>query len=175
VQAVACAQAKASLISPFVGRILDWHKAKEGRDFAPEEDPGVLSVRRIYHYYKRYRIPTIVMAASFRNVGEIQQLAGCDNLTISPKLLHELSDLPGPLERMLDARQSYELCEDDVCSPTHSPLACMRARPQSRGWPASSARSPTHVLHAQGRSDAMRRVRAMCGMRALCAVHCQHG
>jgi transaldolase len=113
-QAAACAQAKASLISPFVGRILDWYKAKEGRDFAPEEDPGVLSVRRIYHYYKKYRIPTIVMAASFRNVGEIQQLAGCDNLTISPKLLQELAHITEPLPQMLSPKDSAEICQDQV-------------------------------------------------------------
>lgn len=116
-QAAACAQAKASLISPFVGRIMDWYKAKQGRDFEPEEDPGVLSVQRIYHYYKKYRIPTIVMAASFRNVGEIQQLAGCDNLTISPKLLEELAQLDGPLGQVLNPRDSNEVCQDKVCTP----------------------------------------------------------
>ena len=76
-QAAACADAGAALISPFVGRIMDWYKAKEGRSFEAHEDPGVLSVRRIYRYYKQYKYPTIVMAASFRNVGEIRELAGC--------------------------------------------------------------------------------------------------
>lgn len=75
-QAAACADAGASLISPFVGRIMDWYKAKEGRDFAPHEDPGVASVKRIYQYYKQYKYNTIVMAASFRNIGEIRELAG---------------------------------------------------------------------------------------------------
>jgi transaldolase len=75
-QAAACADAGATLISPFVGRIMDWYKAKEGRDFAPHEDPGVASVKRIYQYYKQYKYNTIVMAASFRNVGEIRELAG---------------------------------------------------------------------------------------------------
>lgn len=89
-QAVACAEARARLISPFVGRILDWHKAKEGRDFGPEEDPGVLSVRAIYAYYKKFGYDTEVMGASFRNTGEILALAGCDLLTISPQLLGEL-------------------------------------------------------------------------------------
>jgi transaldolase len=91
-QAVACADAGVFLISPFVGRISDWHKKHEGRDaFAPEEDPGVLSVRRIYDYYKSKGIGTVVMGASFRSTGQIKALAGCDNLTISPTLLDELA------------------------------------------------------------------------------------
>ena len=89
-QAVACAEAKVKLISPFVGRIMDWYKAKEKKDFAPAEDPGVLSVKEIYSYYKKFGHATEVMGASFRNVGEIQELAGCDLLTISPNLLAEL-------------------------------------------------------------------------------------
>lgn len=90
-QAVACADAGVFLISPFVGRITDWYSAKEGgRKFAPEEDPGVLSVRRIYDYYKSNGIQTVVMGASFRNTGQIKALAGCDRLTISPQLLTEL-------------------------------------------------------------------------------------
>lgn len=107
-QAAACADAGAALISPFVGRIMDWYKAKEGRDFAPHEDPGVLSVQRIYKYYKTHGYPTIVMAASFRNVGEIRELAGCDNITISPALLAELEASTAPLERKLspDMRSS---------------------------------------------------------------------
>lgn len=93
VQAVACAQAGAHLISPFVGRILDWHLASSGRDSYPaEEDPGVLSVSRIYNYYKANGFNTVVMGASFRNTGEIEMLAGCDRLTISPALLQELKD-----------------------------------------------------------------------------------
>jgi transaldolase len=100
-QAAACADAGATLISPFVGRILDWYKAKEGRDFAPREDPGVVSVKSIYSYYKAYDYKTIVMAASFRNVGEIRELAGCDNITISPQLLAELEASTDPLPRML--------------------------------------------------------------------------
>jgi transaldolase len=89
-QAVRCAEAKVTLISPFVGRILDWFKAKEKRDFAPAEDPGVQSVREIYNYYKKFGYKTEVMGASFRNSGEILELAGCDLLTISPSLLAEL-------------------------------------------------------------------------------------
>src|SRR5437588_2268916 len=101
-QAVACAQAKAKLISPFVGRILDWHKAKAGKDFSPAEDPGVLSVKEIYSYYKKFGHDTEVMGASFRNKGEILELAGCDALTISPQLLGELKSNTEPVERKLD-------------------------------------------------------------------------
>ncbi|PHQ82080.1 MAG: transaldolase [Thalassobium sp.] len=101
-QAIACADADAFLISPFVGRITDWHKKHAGRNaYAPNEDPGVLSVMRIYDYYKSNGINTIVMGASFRNTDQIKALAGCDNLTIAPKLLDELandnSDLPRAL------------------------------------------------------------------------------
>ena len=90
-QAVACADAGATLISPFVGRILDWHKKASGRDFAPDEDPGVLSVTQIYNHYKRHGYATIVMGASFRSTGEVLALAGCDRLTISPALLAQLA------------------------------------------------------------------------------------
>ena len=95
-QAVACAEAKAKLISPFVGRILDWYKAKTGKDYAAAEDPGVVSVREIYTYYKKFGHATEVMGASFRNVGEILELAGCDLLTISPALLAELRKSTAP-------------------------------------------------------------------------------
>jgi transaldolase len=101
-QAVACAEAKVTLISPFVGRILDWHKKTHGRDFVGAEDPGVISVTRIYNYYKAYGHKTEVMGASFRNTGEIVELAGCDLLTIAPKLLSELQAATGPLPRKLD-------------------------------------------------------------------------
>ncbi|MEJ0090921.1 MAG: transaldolase [Limisphaerales bacterium] len=100
-QAVACAEAKVRLISPFVGRIMDWYKAKEKKEFAPAEDPGVISVKEIYSYYKKFGYETQVMGASFRNVGEIQELAGCDLLTISPNLLAELQKSTGPLTRKL--------------------------------------------------------------------------
>jgi transaldolase len=108
-QAVACAEAKVRLISPFVGRIMDWYKAKEKKEFAPAEDPGVLSVKEIYSYYKKFGYDTQVMGASFRNVGEIQELAGCDLLTISPNLLAELQKSTAPLTRKLSpelAKQS---------------------------------------------------------------------
>lgn len=100
-QARACAEVDVTLISPFVGRILDWFKAKEGRDFGPEEDPGVLSVRNIYQYYKEHGYNTIVMGASFRNVGELLALAGCDYLTVAPSLLDELDAMQGELPRKL--------------------------------------------------------------------------
>ncbi len=90
-QAVACAEAKVQLISPFVGRILDWHKKETGKDYQGDEDPGVISVRSIYNYYKKFGYKTEVMGASFRNKGEILALAGCDLLTIAPKLLGELA------------------------------------------------------------------------------------
>ncbi len=96
-QAVACAEAGVRLISPFVGRILDWHKAATGKDFSAEEDPGVLSVRAIYNYYKKFGYETQVMGASFRNKGEILALAGCDLLTISPSLLAELQASTEPV------------------------------------------------------------------------------
>ncbi len=100
-QARACAEAGVFLISPFVGRILDWYKAKEQRDFGADEDPGVVSVRNIYKYYKDHGYKTVVMGASFRNVGEIMALAGCDRLTIAPTLLEELASVEGHLTRHL--------------------------------------------------------------------------
>jgi transaldolase len=100
-QAIACADAKAFLISPFVGRILDWYKKSTGENYTSETDPGVVSVRSIYNYYKVNGIETIVMGASFRNAGEIEALAGCDRLTISPALLDELDAASGDLPRVL--------------------------------------------------------------------------
>ena len=96
-QATAAADAGAALISPFVGRILDWYKKHKQRDYEPEEDPGVLSVRRVYAYYKQYGYRTTVMAASFRSAGEVRALAGCDAITISPALLAELEKSTEPL------------------------------------------------------------------------------
>jgi transaldolase len=101
-QAVACADAGVTLISPFVGRIYDWYKKHDGRDFTAEEDPGVLSVRRIYTYYKRFGYETEVMGASFRNIGQILALAGCDLLTISPDLLQQLAQSHERVVRHLD-------------------------------------------------------------------------
>lgn len=102
-QAVACADAGVTLISPFVGRIYDWYRKRDNRDFGGEEDPGVLSVRRIFQYYKHFGYPTEVMGASFRNVGQILALAGCDLLTISPELLGQLQQSSDLVERKLDA------------------------------------------------------------------------
>jgi len=107
-QAVACAEAGATLISPFVGRILDWHKKAEGREFSAEEDPGVVSVRAIYAYYKKYGHKTIVMGASFRTADECLALAGCDKLTISPKVIAEIEAKSGPVPRKLDPVLSAE-------------------------------------------------------------------
>jgi transaldolase len=113
-QAQACAEAGVFLISPFVGRIYDWYKKAEGRDFVGAEDPGVQSVTRIYDYYKANGYSTVVMGASFRNLSQIEQLAGCDRLTISPDLLQQLADEQSPLERKLsdgkpaEARQSLD-------------------------------------------------------------------
>ena len=102
-QAAACADAGAFLISPFVGRILDWYKASTGEEYTAATDPGVQSVTRIYNYYKQHGYDTVVMGASFRNTGEIEQLAGCDRLTISPQLLEALSEDNGELTRQLSA------------------------------------------------------------------------
>lgn len=107
IQAAACADAGAFLISPFVGRILDWHLAASGRDsFPASEDPGVQSVSRIYNYYKANDYKTVVMGASFRNTGEIEMLAGCDRLTISPALLEQLDSDAGELPRQLSANNA---------------------------------------------------------------------
>lgn len=107
-QAVASAKAGAFLISPFVGRILDWNVKNGGGPYTPENDPGVQSVRKIYAYYKAYGVKTVVMGASFRNTGEIEALAGCDRLTISPHLLEQLSDEQGPLERRLSSSSAKD-------------------------------------------------------------------
>jgi transaldolase len=115
-QAAAAAEAGAFLISPFVGRILDWHAKAEGRTFAADEDPGVLSVRAIYAYYKRHGYNTVVMGASFRNQGEIESLAGCDRLTIAPALLDSLAKDQGTLVRQLDATTAAKQGGDKLAS-----------------------------------------------------------
>lgn len=128
-QAKACADAGAYLISPFVGRITDWYKAKTGEAYAPEQDPGVLSVRRIYAYYKEHGIETVVMGASFRSTGQIEALAGCDRLTIAPALLEGLAKDDGTLTRVLAPGQAsgraeaisepefrWEMNEDEMAS-----------------------------------------------------------
>jgi transaldolase len=105
-QAIACAEAGVQLISPFVGRILDWHKASTGKDYAGDEDPGVISVKEIYTYYKKFGYTTEVMGASFRNKGEILALAGCDLLTIGPSLLAELQASTEPVEQRLSPEEA---------------------------------------------------------------------
>jgi len=110
VQAIACAEAGVRLISPFVGRILDWHKKERGvSEIAAPEDPGVVSVTQIFNYYKKFGYPTQVMGASFRNIGEICELAGCDLLTIAPKLLKELEQTEGRLTKKLDADAAMKM------------------------------------------------------------------
>jgi transaldolase len=113
-QAIACAEAKVTLISPFVGRILDWYKKDTGKDYAPVDDPGVHSVTTIFNYYKHFGYETVVMGASFRNAGEIIELAGCDLLTIAPKLLGELQATEGTLERKLDAAKAKDLTIEKI-------------------------------------------------------------
>ncbi|MGA2570860.1 MAG: transaldolase [Terracidiphilus sp.] len=103
-QAIACAEAGVTLISPFVGRILDWYKKDTGKDYHGADDPGVQSVTRVYNYFKKFGHKTVVMGASFRNIGEIRELAGCDLLTISPQLLAELESTQGDLPRKLDPK-----------------------------------------------------------------------
>jgi len=107
-QAQACADAGIFLISPFVGRIYDWYKKAEGRDFVGNDDPGVQSVKRIYNYYKANGYDTVVMGASFRNLGQIEALAGCDRLTISPDLLQKLAEDDGQLSRQLASGATCE-------------------------------------------------------------------
>lgn len=114
VQAVACAEAKVTLISPFVGRIMDWFKAKTGETYTGETDPGVKSVRRIYNYYKKHGYNTIVMGASFRNVDEIKALAGVDYLTISPGLLEKLLHSADPVPTLLDVEQAKKDGDEKV-------------------------------------------------------------
>lgn len=114
-QAIACAEAGVTLISPFVGRILDWYKKDTGReDYPPQEDPGVVSVTQIYNYYKKFGYSTEVMGASFRNIGEITELAGCDLLTISPQLLAQLDATPGDLPRRLDPSQAAAMAIEPI-------------------------------------------------------------
>ncbi|KAF9459260.1 hypothetical protein BDZ94DRAFT_1312552 [Collybia nuda] len=107
-QAVACAEAGVTLISPFVGRILDWYKKNTGKDYHGDDDPGVQSVKKIYNYYKQHQYKTIVMGASFRNVGEIKALAGVDFLTISPSLLEELQKSTDPVPTKLNANAAAQ-------------------------------------------------------------------
>ncbi len=113
-QAVACADAGVTLVSPFVGRIYDWYRKRDGVEYAPDADPGVQSVRRIYGYYKKFGYPTEVMGASFRSIGQVLALAGCDLLTISPELLEQLRGMEQPVERRLDPERAREAAVERV-------------------------------------------------------------
>jgi len=113
-QAVACAEAKVTLISPFVGRILDWYKKSTGQDYTAETDPGVKSVQKIFNYYKQHNYKTIVMGASFRNTGEIKALAGCDYLTIAPKLLEELKNSSDSVPKKLESESASQDKQEKV-------------------------------------------------------------
>lgn len=113
-QAIACAEAGVFLISPFVGRITDWYSKAKGRTFTPDEDPGVLSVVDIYNYYKAHGIDTIVMGASFRSTGQIEALAGCDRLTISPALLQDLADAEGSIARKLSPERFTPVAVEEM-------------------------------------------------------------
>jgi transaldolase len=113
-QAIACAEAGVTLISPFVGRILDWWKKDTGKDYQGADDPGVQSVTKVYNYYKKFGYKTVVMGASFRNIGEIRELAGCDLLTISPPLLAELEATEGELPRKLDAEAAKAMAIERI-------------------------------------------------------------
>ena len=137
-QAIACAEAKVTLISPFVGRILDWYKKDTGKDYTGADDPGVQSVTTIYNYYKKFGYKTVVMGASFRNIGEINELAGCDLLTISPQAAAELDKTEGPLTRKLD--------------PAKAAVAGHREDPHRQGDLRQDARRGPHgPRQAQGR------------------------
>src|SRR5690554_2193701 len=148
-QAIACAQAKAQLISPFVGRIYDWHKKAAGDSWdeaasAGANDPGVQSVERIYNYYKAYDIPTEIMGASFRNIGQIRALAGCDLLTISPQLLGELASSTEPLVRRLDPESAKQhapewLASNEVAFRTELNQDAMATEKLSEGIRAFAA------------------------------------
>ncbi|KAF9240256.1 hypothetical protein BU15DRAFT_45959 [Melanogaster broomeanus] len=117
-QAVACAEAGVTLISPFVGRILDWYKKATGKTYEGDEDPGVISVKKIFNYYKQHGYNTIVMGASFRNVGEIKSLAGVDFLTIAPSLLEELKNSTDPVPKKLDAQAGGSAQDEPMAKVT---------------------------------------------------------
>jgi transaldolase len=129
-QAVACAEAGATLISPFVGRIFDYYVKETGKKYEdPSTDPGVISVTKIYNYYKKHGYKTIVMGASFRNKGEITQLAGCDKLTIAPKLLEELKQSQGPLPRILSPQAATAAASGGEGEEKKGPEAAAAAPP----------------------------------------------
>lgn len=156
-QAAACADAGVTLISPFVGRIMDWYKKNEGVEgYAPRDDPGVKSVTRIYNYYKRHGYDTTVMGASFRNAGEILELAGCDLLTISPNLMAELDAMEGEVPRRLDPATAAELGEDRVrldekafrWEMNEDPMATEKLAEGIRNFAADAAKLERFALEA---------------------------
>ncbi len=156
-QAVACADAGVTLISPFVGRIMDWYKKHEGVEgYAPQDDPGVKSVTRIYNYYKRHGYDTTVMGASFRNAGEILELAGCDLLTIAPNLMAELDAMEGEVPRRLDPAAAVELGEDRVrldekafrWEMNEDPMATEKLAEGIRNFAADAAKLERFALEA---------------------------
>ncbi len=156
-QAVACADAGVTLISPFVGRIYDWYRRRDGVDYLPDDDPGVKSVRRIFEYFKKFGYPTEVMGASFRNVGQIIALAGCDLLTISPELLGELQGSNAPVRRRLDPAVAQTLAVERVrfdekhfrFELNEDPMACDKLAEGIRAFVADSRK--LDALLTQGR------------------------
>ena len=139
-QAQACADAGVFLISPFVGRIYDWYKKSTGKEYVGAEDPGVQSVTRIYNYYKANGYDTVVMGASFRNIGQIEQLAGCDRLTISPELLQQLSDDQSQLPRILKPGNAGEAKQH--LSESQFRWAMNEDAMGTENWPKASVSSP---------------------------------
>ena len=137
-QAAACAESKVTLISPFVGRILDWYKKDTGKDYKPSEEPGVQSVQKIYTYFKKYNYKTLVMGASFRNSGEIVNLAGCDKLTVSPALLQELTNSTSKVPNKLSVEKSKK-----------SKIAKIKADEKTYRWEMNQDAMATEKL-AQG-------------------------
>ena len=153
-QAMACAQAGVYLISPFVGRIMDWYKASTGKSYAGHEDPGVLSVQRIYNYYKKYDYSTVVMGASFRNTEEIKSLAGCDLLTIGPKLLEQLKKDNTEVHEQLSPHAAQAACNDpqmNLCEPkfrwlhNEDAMATEKLAQGIRGFTADSLRLEAYI------------------------------
>ncbi|XP_065178838.1 transaldolase-like [Sycon ciliatum] len=153
-QAVACCEAGVTLISPFVGRILDWYKKAEGKDFVGAEDPGVVSVTRIYNYYKKYGYKTVVMGASFRNTGEILELAGCDLLTIGPALLEKLQNMNDAVSHKLSADNAASVTEPKISLDekefrwmmNEDPMATEKLAEGIRKFAADTVKLETFVL-----------------------------
>jgi transaldolase len=158
VQAVSCAKAGVQLISPFVGRIYDWYKKAENRDFHGQEDPGVKSTSAIYNYFKKYGYKTEVMGASFRNTGQILELAGCDLLTISPKLLAELQKSDAKVERKLSPESAKAMKIEEIPTDEKSfrwllneeAMATEKLSEGIRVFAADSAKLDAHIAQLVG-------------------------